>query len=593
MHLRDVADLDNLRLAVRFVRQDKEDEEIRDPLRDLAFLHDLDERLKDLSVRILTGTYDPRQAVIVEAGKSNFTTRPTSHIAFEDWIVAQAILNVTAETIDAAIPDVSYAMRLNPRRLEKGQRFFRRWYREWPNYRNKIRRSITHRLPCVLITDISGYYEHIDLGLLNDMLLEGGLPRDITNLVFSQLERWTWQPRYARNRARGLLQGNDVASMYANFYLHEVDEHFVRQGIRFFRYMDDMSFHVADRDEAKRVIADLTQFLRQLGLSLNSGKTKILQGREVEQYFSFSLGDRIEKHIKTLATSGESAARSRQRARLHSAVDALDVPNAQLTKRLLTAYSRARDRSLQPGTLRLLSSAPDWTDNLCRYFRAIETDGLALKIAAFLENPAKNIYPAQEHRLLRALLHMSIRAPRTRRILTQLGWHVLRGAARHPYSRALGALLIERYGEIRDLRQIVSRYTRGWERHPLVKKHLALAAARLPDRGSFVRVGDALKQETDPDLTELGLWMEKIRLGGRPQIGSLLKQTRFSDDPHDNPKKSRVRRISRSDFAILGVAAHCDDARTRTQVRSRIRYFQSGNSCPASLRLLQEIEDRL
>ena len=43
--LTDVAHIDNLRLALRFVRQDKEDESIKHPLKDVPFLETLDSQL--------------------------------------------------------------------------------------------------------------------------------------------------------------------------------------------------------------------------------------------------------------------------------------------------------------------------------------------------------------------------------------------------------------------------------------------------------------------------------------------------------------------------------------------------------------------
>jgi hypothetical protein len=102
--LKDVAELDNLRLALRFVRQDKEDEVIRDPLKDVAFLETGGSKLQNLSRQLVDGDYDPEPSLIVETGKSNHTSRPLSHITLYDWIVAQAILNHAAPVLDAEIP---------------------------------------------------------------------------------------------------------------------------------------------------------------------------------------------------------------------------------------------------------------------------------------------------------------------------------------------------------------------------------------------------------------------------------------------------------------------------------------------------------
>ena len=100
MQIDDIAEVRNLHGAVRFVLHDKEDEAMIDPLRDIPFLENLDARLTDLSQRLKSGQYEPRRVAIVELPKGDFTTRPLSHLSMDDWVVAQATLNVVADTLD-------------------------------------------------------------------------------------------------------------------------------------------------------------------------------------------------------------------------------------------------------------------------------------------------------------------------------------------------------------------------------------------------------------------------------------------------------------------------------------------------------------
>ena len=201
LHLRDVADLNNLRNAVRFVKQDKVDEHIHCPLRDLPYMWKIDEKLLDLRVRLLDGTYQPQKCTIIELVKSSFTTRPISHISIEDWIVAQAILNKVAPILDDKIPNNSFAFRLNPNRDKSTkQKFFKAWYRDWPKFIGMIRNQIGATLPCLLVTDIAGYFENIDLDRLKQMIIEAGVSQEVADLLGIQLESWTWRRLYVVHR---------------------------------------------------------------------------------------------------------------------------------------------------------------------------------------------------------------------------------------------------------------------------------------------------------------------------------------------------------------------------------------------------------
>jgi hypothetical protein len=590
----DIAALDNLRHAFRFVRQDKEDEIITDALRDIPFIDALDSRLKSIANRLLTGEYDPKRAYIVEVGKGNYTTRPMSHIAIDDWIVAQAILNLVAETLDLRIPKSSFAMRLSPARMAKpSARFFKKWYSAWPEFRNRVRRNITAKTPVVVITDISGYYEHIDLRLLAEMILEAGIPREIVNLIRAQLERWTWKQRYASNNARGLPQGNDVVGMYANFYLRELDEHFDASGIRYHRYMDDIAIHVRDVGEARRELAQLSQFVRQLGLSLNSAKTRILSGAAIEQYYQFVIGDELEAHLRQLRLGGESLARKTERRSLRKRLRAAPVPNVHLVRRLMTSYIRARDGSLRAEAFALLASQPEMTPNVCRYMKALDTDRVAADLAQLLDATLDSPHPAQQQNLLECLGLLTVRGAATRAKIRELGWEVTKHPQAHPYSRCLAALLLYRFGEAADIVRLVDRYIRREERHPLVQKHLALAVTRLNDPGRFIRVLDALKSEADPDLTDTGLFFEHVKRGGQAQIKAIVDRTRLIVDTYDLPKGGRVRRLDVRDLMLLNLCRFADDVRSRPLIKKRIDAWKPQIICPTSRALLAEVEARL
>ena len=491
------------------------------------------------------------------------------------------------------IPASSFAIRLNPNRLQKtSSKFFKHWYREWPLFRRKIRKELSVQ-DCIIITDISGFFEHIDLRLLSEMILEAGVPREVSNLILSQMERWTWRHKFSSNRLRGLLQGNDVSSMYANFYLREVDEWFAGQGLTYHRYMDDMVIHVPDRGMGRRTLAALTQVLRQLGLSLNSSKTRVLCGKsEIEAHFNFGLSDQVEKHYSTILSQGDSPSLKKQRKDLMRQVQ--KSGDKHIFKRLMTCYTRARDTSFRKASIDLLQNDPDLMENLCRYFRSIVGPQVVDALCNYLQDASLNIHPGQEQELLECLLVLPITSDTMKAKLLAAAWAIVQRHQAHPYSRALAILLGYRLGDSVDVTRLVDFYLQRRENDSVVKMHLALCVSRLVDQGRLTKVIDLLKTEADPQLTEVGVFMENLPSADQATVKRVIGRTGLKTD-HYGPKKGgeEVSRLEIRDIILLNLARNSTRTQARYTVKQRVTAWKARVKCVRSKELLDEILARL
>jgi len=415
--------------------------------------------------------------------------------------VAQGILNLVAEDIDRKISPNSLAFRINPKRNESNrQKFFKSWYREWPKFVRRIRQSVSQTHPCLVVTDIAGYFEQIDLRILSDMLLTAEVPREVIDLIFTQLEKWTWRDGFVASKTRGLLQGNDVASVYANYYLSDVDEEMSGGTLIFQRFMDDINIHVASKSDGKRALSNLGIALRKKGLTLNCSKTTVVEGAEIDRHFSWDVSDALEANLNDLRQLGDVVAVRHERQRLRRVILNLAVPNPHLLKRLITAYTWARDRRFVKEAVALLEANPDLTPKLTSYFRSLPTDRPLLSVVDFLDDPARNVFPAQEQALIENLLLASISRAPTQQRLAALARSKSGDLSVDPYSRALYVLLAYRCGEIVDLERLVDRYLANQEHDILPRKHLALCVTRLNDPARLQTVVDRLVQEADPSL---------------------------------------------------------------------------------------------
>lgn len=589
--IEEIATISNLHRAVQFARDDKQDEAIRDVLREQPYLLNLNAKLPDLSARLSRGAYQAQDAVVVELVKGSYTTRPLSQISLEDWIVAQAILNIIGRQVDSRIPDSSFSYRLNPNRGLSGRhKFFKAWYRQWPKFIRRIRETVSDERPCLVVTDIAGYFEHIDLILLREKLLEAEVPRAVVDLIFSQLERWTWRRGYGARRPRGLFQGNDVAGFYANFYLSDIDHHFTRQDIVYQRFMDDINIHVRTTSEAKAVLAELNREIRNLGLTLNAAKTHILCGHEeIETYFGFELSDRIELHLRRLREEGDNTALRRERRALFREITTATRVNEHLLRRLITAFLRAKDRWFLNRALSYLESRPAATSKLCEYFLALDGNAVAAKLLDFLEDPARNIFPSQEQELIDRLTLMNVTAALQPRIIA-LARSRVSDTDVDPYSKALYALLLYKFGDRAELEALVNVYMSGREKHGPLKKYLALAVSRLTDDALLHRVTDRLKREADPDLTDAGVFVEAIQAQSDRTATNLIDRINTKDHVYCG---TTVSRMDVRNLILLNIARLDRSTAAREKLEAKLNLLRAKVRCSRTRHLLDEITYRL
>ena len=586
----EVSSEDNLRRALRFVRQDKEDEPVKDPLGDIPFFADPGMHLRDLAAKLRTARYQPQDASIVEAPKGSFTTRPVSQLALDDWVVAQGILNVIADGIDQRVPDCSYSYRVNPNRdASSRSKFFRAWYSQWPAFRRQMRQALAGTCQCLVVTDIAGFYEHVDLNVLKDMLLDAGTGREVTALIVRQLETWTWRSGYAVRLGKGLLQGSDVTSVYANFYLSDVDKTLVDSGFTVFRYMDDINILVTDKARGKKALALLNRLLRDKGLSLNAAKTTILDSPDdVERHFGFALSDELEDLLRAMR-GGDTATLRRERRRILRAATRATKRNDHVLRRVLTAFTRARDPGALKTALEWLAERPDLTPHICKYLRSLRP---ATKVAAllldFLNDPGRNIYPFQEQMLLECLALLTTRDIALWDEISNLCQAKLSDPSVSSYSRCLYSMLLYKYGSDSQLENMAQRYLAGQDRDTLLRKYLALAVTGLNNPDLTTSVIERLKKETEPDLTDLGVFMDSVKEATTVRTYSErigLIQDHYVSGP--------VWRLSPRHLYLLNILRLNQRERVLSHLINRLADISSKVDCPRTRQLVNRVSSRV
>jgi hypothetical protein len=441
----------------------------------------------------------------------------------------------------------------------------------------------------LLITDIAGYFENIDLDRLKQMNIDAGVSQEVADLLGMQLESWTWRYLYVIHRQRGLLQGNGASYLYANFYLWDIDKYYDKRGIVYHRFLDDINIHAKSKSEAKIILTRLNQFLRNKGLTLNTAKTYILEGNEIEEHFLFSLMDEIELLLEDTKKNGDSSQLKRKRKDIYKKILKKNRLNSYLFKRLLTAYKRTRDSMLFQKSLKYLELYPDLTDNLCQYYRSLKNGNkVAESLLEFLTDDNRNLFPSQEQRIIECLLDIDVSSQNMWKRIAELSIAKVHDKGCNYYSKALYSLLLYKYGGRQELQKVTGIYLHGGETEPVLKKYLALGATRLAGDQELNDVIERLKREANAELTELGVFLDEARK--LDPINSLLK--------HVNLKifyfgKDKVFTLDIRNIILLNILKYNREGSNTRLLETHISRYRTKISSKRVTQLLNEIIVRL
>ena len=137
----------------------------------------------------------------------------------------------------------------------------------------------------ILKMDISKYFENIDKRILLSILEKKILDKDVMWLIKEIL--------YSQRKEVGLEIGNYTSQLFANIYLNEVDQYVKKElGVKYyFRYLDDSVLLVKSKEEAKKCLSNIKEFLDlKLGLCLNK-KTQIFKSKQGINFCGYKINE--------------------------------------------------------------------------------------------------------------------------------------------------------------------------------------------------------------------------------------------------------------------------------------------------------------
>ncbi len=266
------ATLDDLRLAWQRYKRDLRDRCFVDhPFLEQWIESDLDAWLSKIATELKQG-YCPRSSKHCAVPKPGFMIRPGTVLEPEDAVVYTHLvatffkqLQKEVKGIDVHV-DIAYQLASSASSVDWTKRSFMIW-RQW---REKSLAALKKGARFVVFTDITGFYDNISIQKLISEVRRIGAAADIADLLQECLRKWS------HPRDEGIPQGYSASDLLAKLFMTPADRRLRQDGYIHLRYVDDMRVFCGSKLQARNAIKHLSALMYARGLTLQSGKTEIL-----------------------------------------------------------------------------------------------------------------------------------------------------------------------------------------------------------------------------------------------------------------------------------------------------------------------------
>ncbi|MCD9523699.1 hypothetical protein GLP14_12820 [Photobacterium carnosum] len=276
--IRSALELLNLNVGANWFFRDAKDDFYPDVLRYKDIKYSLDNTVEKLNINSIYGYEHINDKVPKKGG----LLRDSIWIHPDLRIVYTAILHYLLPKIDHKIPHQIYSYRLDSECFDDYP--FNNSMMRWKGFHNDaISACIDDKINTILITDLTAYYDHIDVKKLilvvEDILGPAIVNEDklVLNLLEQLLLSWSTD-------GFGIPQNLDTSSFLGSLYLYHVDKDILSQRFRYFRWVDDIKICTSNEKEAYSALHYLQKILSNNRLFISGAKTKIINNRNINEW---------------------------------------------------------------------------------------------------------------------------------------------------------------------------------------------------------------------------------------------------------------------------------------------------------------------
>ncbi len=456
-------------------------------------------RFSDLQRAIMAGRYQPSNSIPTKLEKSQGVCRTIVTPSPEDALVLQCVVELILPLAIKKQPSQNAFFSRSHKSFAGSFTFGRDyiWFKQWPKF-FKRRIAVASSHDWIATTDVSTFFDNVHYNHLRNMLSSlGEIEEVVLDVLFLVLNGIAWRPDYLPSNNIGLPQVQfDAPRLLAHVYLFEIDNYLRKQaGNHFVRWVDDITFAVDTKQEAKRLLRDLDILLQMRGVRLNSGKTRVLSAAEARQYFHQlkneyldRLRDRIAKKRKAgLSLKPEKAS---IKASFKSFVTKRAYGHSdKVIKRYLGLFAELNDPAAIPFCIKQLEDEPGLRDTIYRYFLKIgPTDSILRAISAYVTGPGL-VDDASLCQLGKVLTDFEI-TPKARAYNRVRGLIAVTSKVEFingdPYKFIFSLWLIAKYSTETRIFKFLKDFEDVWKHSEFLSRQVAACAAKLRKASNYV-----------------------------------------------------------------------------------------------------------
>jgi len=244
------------------------------------FAERLEENIEQMHESLKAGKYQPQKIKRVNIPKAGSGgSRPLGIPTVRDRVVQTALCAAIEPIFENEFAENSYGFRPG---------------RNCKDALRKVDRLIRSGYDYVVEADIKSYFDSIP----HEELMEavGGRIADgrVLQLVRAYLQQGIIGDLEGMAPEVGTPQGGTISPLLSNLYLHPLDKLMEADGYTMIRYADDFVVLCQDKEEARKAMETISEWMKKASLELNPAKTKIVNMREAGAGFDF-LGYHFER----------------------------------------------------------------------------------------------------------------------------------------------------------------------------------------------------------------------------------------------------------------------------------------------------------
>ncbi|MCQ0023155.1 RNA-directed DNA polymerase [Streptomyces somaliensis DSM 40738] len=431
-----------LNVAKRLLLRSQAASELPDIIAHADLHHQWAEIRDTIDAELQSGKCGPLNTEILEYPKGAIDVRPLSRFSVRDHLVYDALVYRIASKIDSNISQNVYSYRWRSKVSELGFPVTS-WLRMRMHSIRVIKRDSSLRIAA---TDVSSFYEHVDIDTLNDDLYA------VTPDVWTLKRLGNFLSNFQDiNHAWGLPQGSDASGILANLYLAPVDEYLSKNGLRFVRYSDDMMIFHSDWNALRDALAGVNRILRSRRLSSSGSKTRIWEPEQAKKLLDDTYKTALAYNIDIAAPGSKEELRRYFNDTIDR--DSLDMRDLKFA---LNRFRRSRDNYAVQWCLENLRFVANLAREIFNYFESLYESSLyiAKGLCDFMEEEDSRSYPYLEQRIIRYFITVGIRDD----VMLERAWSILQDRNRVRFPREFAARYIGNHASLSESQLLLHKF---------------------------------------------------------------------------------------------------------------------------------------